>query len=98
MGIIGYNGNLEMFKCDLNIFNIVKVRDDWSCCKCRNKIPMGSYCWGRGYQKFCLNCGYEVSNNFIVEINKFSSLLKEVIKRFEKDKEKYAINNVVGNL
>jgi len=98
MGIISYDGTLEMFKGDMKVFNIIKVRDDWNCGKCKAKIIKGNYCWGTNYQKFCLNCGYEVTNKIIEDLGMFLKSLKIRVKDLEMEKEKYATSNIVGNL
>lgn len=98
MGIIGYKGDLNMFKGDLSLFNIVKVRDNWTCNKCRAKILKGNYCWGTNYQKFCLNCGFKVGHKFILDLESFLESLKRRIKALEKEEEKYSLINAVESI
>ena len=96
--MIGYGGSVNMYGTDMSVFKIVKVRDEWSCQKCRNKIHKKQYCWGKDYQKFCIKCGFEVIKSFIGQIDDFSKDLKNKMEQETKDKDKYITNNMVESL
>ena len=98
MAIIGYSGFTKMYKTDLNVLKMVKIRDNWNCGKCRKKINKGSYAWGRDYQKFCLDCGFLVLNNFCLELKAVLKLLRLREKDYKEKLQEYKENNMVENL
>ena len=97
MGMINYDGSVGIWAVDYDVLSIVKVRGSWKCGKCYKPIPTGNQCWGRGYTKFCISCGIEVTENFRKRIKEIDLFLKSAVPK--KDKlDKININNMVGNL
>jgi hypothetical protein len=98
MGTVNYRGSFMSFGTDKDAFDIIKVRDIWSCSICRNIINKKSYCFGRSYGKFCLDCGYIARKRYLIEVELNLNLMKKDFEEQKKMKEKYLQNNMVANL
>jgi hypothetical protein len=60
--------DLYVSKEDKKDFLITKVKDEWDCCECNEKISKGSICMGKSYHKCCLKCIPKFLNKLRIQI------------------------------
>lgn len=81
--------------------DMTKTKKSHTCYYCKDKIPSGSYCFGKGgnYAKICLNCKKEIS--FPKRINFLKRNIKEIqddMKMLAKNLNKYERVNILAKL
>jgi len=98
MGMIDWNGDVKVWNTDAEMFVVVKVRGEWNCGSCKATIHNKSFCFGRGYQKFCIKCGFKVIDTFTASMENFIKELKEHKAKHKKKESEYLQNNMVESL
>ena len=78
-----YYLKFKPYRTDMNIFRIVKTRQEHTCSICKKKIPKKSYVFGRGWIKLCLECGEKFSNESIKEFKNIIKIIKLNQKHLE---------------
>jgi len=93
-----YAGTLELSKIDLELFSLIKLRQDNQCRMCQKQIKKGCYVLGKGYYKFCIECSPKLLDNSISSMNGFIVIFKNLKNILSKNKQEYMRNNVANSL
>lgn len=98
MGVINWNGYVKMYNTDYQKIQLCRITESSYCQICRSHISKGSYCLGKGGEKFCLNCSDKLFEDVENEINKFLKVMIATKEDIKKNKDKYKTNNMISNI
>ena len=94
MGIIGWDGKVNIYGTDKDVVHKCKSVHGFVCGRCRQKFVNGAIGVGSGGLKFCLKCYKQVFVNILTEFNSFVKQMDETEKDIELNKEKYTAHNL----
>jgi len=89
---------IKPHKTDMDMFRIVKIRQEYTCHECQCKIPKASYVFGNGWFRLCLGCGEKFTHKGIKAFEDIINLIKNVQVELLKNKEDYEANNTLAKL
>jgi len=89
---------IKPYKTDLGFFKIVKLRFKQTCCICGKPLYPKTYCYGNGWNRLCLNCGYEFTEKGIKAFKDIIKDIKKTKKQHEKNKDNWEAENTLANL
>lgn len=96
MGLINYDGEVQLWKSDEDSLSISKIRNKCHCFKCKKSIPSGTYCVGRGWTKFCLECSPKLWEDAKKGFEEMIDFVKGQEEKLKTNKETYEKNNLVA--
>ena len=64
MAIVNWDGEVKFYGTDKKAIQLCKTIEGYQCGSCRKRFNRGSYCMGKGYERFCLNCAEKLLDNF----------------------------------